>query len=240
MFQLAFAGHLLGAIDRVAPDDILADRSGQAGLEHHVHMVPGGRRHLAFQAHIELVDVGWLQELQRHLAEHRLDVDAQQLLVAFQGPGADRLLRLRPCRAVDSTASPTSTPSPAGCSRTNVRPRCCTSATTTRAACTCSWRSSRTVEAFTRSMGGQATFTRLAVTPDQIRELGLPTAPPKDGDRRAFTGETCQAEAIAPDDLAGILQTAITSRLDMDAYAAVLAREEDVRRELMERLGEAE
>lgn len=89
-------------------------------------------------------------------------------------------------------------------------------------------------------MGGQATFTRLAVTPDQIRELGLPTAPPKDGDRRAFTGETCQAEAIAPDDLAGILQTAITSRLDMDAYAAVLAREEDVRRELMERLGEAE
>jgi hypothetical protein len=36
------------------------------------------------------------------------------------------------------------------------------------------------VEAFTRELGGQATFTRLAVTPQQIGEHRLPTAPPKD------------------------------------------------------------
>src|SRR5215813_9887014 len=48
------------------------------------------------------------------------------------------------------------------------------------------------VEAFTRELGGEATFTRLAVTPEQVREFNLPTAPPKPGDRRA-SGQTCQA-----------------------------------------------
>src|SRR5262249_14548778 len=42
------------------------------------------------------------------------------------------------------------------------------------------------VEAFTRDLGGEATFTRLAVTPDQIAAYDLPTAPPKPTDRRAF------------------------------------------------------
>src|SRR5262245_65644102 len=50
------------------------------------------------------------------------------------------------------------------------------------------------VEAFTRELGGQATFTRLAVTPQQMVEYRLPTAPPKVPDNRAFSGETCQAE----------------------------------------------
>jgi hypothetical protein len=35
------------------------------------------------------------------------------------------------------------------------------------------------VEAFTRDLGGVATFTRLAVTPEQIATYGLPTAPPR-------------------------------------------------------------
>ena len=54
------------------------------------------------------------------------------------------------------------------------------------------------VEAFTRELGGSAIFTRLAVTPQQIGEYRLPTAPPKATDRRAFAGETCQAEALPP------------------------------------------
>jgi hypothetical protein len=93
------------------------------------------------------------------------------------------------------------------------------------------------VEAFTRELGGEATFTRLAVTPAQITRLGLPTAPAKLGDRRAFNGVTCQAEAIAPDDLAAILLAAIESRIDMDAYQDVLEREKEAREELLERLG---
>ena len=92
------------------------------------------------------------------------------------------------------------------------------------------------VEAFTRDLGGDATFTRLAVTPEQVREFNLPTAPPKPTDRRAFSGETCQAEALAPDVLAGILRDAIEARIDRRAFERVLRRERAVRRELMEKL----
>jgi hypothetical protein len=92
------------------------------------------------------------------------------------------------------------------------------------------------VEAFTRDLGGEATFTRLAVTPQQIVAYDLPTAPPKEGDRRAFAGLTCQAEALAPDVLAGILRDALEARVDRRAFDRVLRRERAVRRELMERL----
>jgi hypothetical protein len=74
------------------------------------------------------------------------------------------------------------------------------------------------------------------VTPRQIRDLRLPTAPPKLTDRRAFRGQTCQAEAIAPDVLADILRTAIEARIDHAAYERVLRRERKVRRELIARL----
>jgi hypothetical protein len=92
------------------------------------------------------------------------------------------------------------------------------------------------VEAFTRELGGTATFTRLAVTPEQIALYDLPTVPPKPGDRRAFNGETCQAEALAPDVLAAILRDAIEARIDRRALDRVLKRERQVRRELAHRL----
>jgi hypothetical protein len=94
------------------------------------------------------------------------------------------------------------------------------------------------VRALARDMGlhGDIRFTRLAVIPEQIDELGLLTAPPKPTDRRAFTGETVQCEAIPPDVLAGIIQAAIEARLDADAYAAVLAEEAETREFLSERL----
>jgi hypothetical protein len=92
------------------------------------------------------------------------------------------------------------------------------------------------VEAFTRDLGGKATFTRLAVTPEQIAEYGLATAPPKPTDNRAFRGVTCQAEALAPDVLANILRTAIEQRINRRAYERVLRRERQIRRELSEKL----
>jgi hypothetical protein len=92
------------------------------------------------------------------------------------------------------------------------------------------------VEAFTRELGGNATFTRLAVTPEQIERYALPTAPAKDTDKRAFSGETCQAEALAPDVLANILRTAIQQRIDNRAYESVLRRERKMRRELLKQL----
>jgi hypothetical protein len=56
------------------------------------------------------------------------------------------------------------------------------------------------VSAFTISLSCFAppTFTRLAVTPQQIVEFNLPTAPPKETDRRSFDGDTTQLEAIDP------------------------------------------
>jgi hypothetical protein len=92
------------------------------------------------------------------------------------------------------------------------------------------------VEAFTRELGGNAAFTRLAVTPEQIERYALPTAPAKDTDKRAFSGETCQAEALAPDVLANILRTAIEQRIDPRVYEQVLRRERKARRELLKQL----
>lgn len=79
-------------------------------------------------------------------------------------------------------------------------------------------------------------FTRLAVTPAQAEGMNLPSAPPKATDRRAFTGETVQAEAIPPDVLSRMVRDAIEARQDADTPGAVLAREADARADLMERL----
>ena len=88
------------------------------------------------------------------------------------------------------------------------------------------------VQALIEDLGGEVTFTRLAVTPAQIVQIGLPTAPPKDTDRRAFSGATCQAEAIAPDVLARIVRDAIDARLDRDASARVMKCERKTQRNL--------
>jgi hypothetical protein len=92
------------------------------------------------------------------------------------------------------------------------------------------------IEAFAAELGGEVTFTRLAVTPEQIARYGLPTAPPKESDRRAFHGSTCQAEALAPDVLADILRTAIEERVDRRAYERVLKREKQAQRDLIRKL----
>jgi hypothetical protein len=91
------------------------------------------------------------------------------------------------------------------------------------------------IQAFARELGGEVSFTRLAVIPEQIIRFRLPTAPPKLTDRRAFSGETCQAEALAPDVLALIQRSAIEARIDRRAYDRVLARERRIRRELGKR-----
>ena len=79
-------------------------------------------------------------------------------------------------------------------------------------------------------------FSRLAVTPSQIDELRLPTAPAKPTDRRSFTGETVQCEAIPPDVLAAIIRTAIEERFDQNAYVKVLDAEREIQTRLSPRL----
>ena len=95
---------------------------------------------------------------------------------------------------------------------------------------------SEDVTAFAESFDIPVTFTRLAVTPEQIEELALDTAPPKTSDKRAFEGETCQAEAIPPDALANILTKAVEERTDFEVRERLLERELEIQDELIERL----
>jgi len=90
------------------------------------------------------------------------------------------------------------------------------------------------VSAMARALGnGNVMFSRLAVTPEQAQRLELPTAPAKVTDRRAFYGETVQAEAIAPDAISEMVKSAIASRLCMETFRATLAREDETRAELV-------
>jgi hypothetical protein len=99
---------------------------------------------------------------------------------------------------------------------------------------------SEDIAAFVQHYKGDVEFVQVAITPDQARERNLPSAPPKETDNRGahFTdSETWQAEALDPNDLAEILESAILERMDMDAYQAVLDEEEETRQDVISRLG---
>jgi hypothetical protein len=79
-------------------------------------------------------------------------------------------------------------------------------------------------------------FVRVAVTPEQIERLELPTAPPKATDRRSvFTDTiTVQCEAIPPDQLQAEIREAIEPLTDLDLLTELTAREEAERARLIE------
>lgn len=60
-------------------------------------------------------------------------------------------------------------------------------------------------------------FQRVALTSRQVREYGLPTAPPKATDSRtkSWEGGTCQLEALPPDTIADILRNVIIESIDV-------------------------
>ncbi len=69
-------------------------------------------------------------------------------------------------------------------------------------------------------LGGDAVFERLAVTPDQIIELDLPTRPTKSTDTRArrFAGESIEVDAIPATVLRQIVEDAIVQHIDARVY----------------------
>ena len=98
------------------------------------------------------------------------------------------------------------------------------------------------IGAFLAGLGapaGWVKFQRVAVTPEQISSLGLPTAPPKATDRRGEAmAETVQAEAIPPAQLARIVTAAIEAELDLEIRGELLAVEATERAELVARVAE--
>jgi hypothetical protein len=81
---------------------------------------------------------------------------------------------------------------------------------------------------------------RLALTREQVEAWHLPTAPPKATDSRSrrFDGETCQLEALAPDQLAGLVHEAIQAELDLDRVENQVRQEREDRKELLAALPE--
>lgn len=92
------------------------------------------------------------------------------------------------------------------------------------------------LSAFVSYYGGHIEVTRLAVTPAQIQAMGLPQAPPKRTDNRAFSGLTTQAEAIPPRRLRDIVQDALSDRIDDEIFQDTLAEEEEIRLSLTTKL----
>jgi hypothetical protein len=92
------------------------------------------------------------------------------------------------------------------------------------------------VTAFAAEMGGEVYWRRIAVTPEQIRKYGLPTAPAKATDRRSFDGETVQAEALDPATLQRNLLIALEANFDNTihdtAKAVFLAERDELRRKM--------
>ena len=84
---------------------------------------------------------------------------------------------------------------------------------------------------------GLASFERVALTPEQIAEYNLPTAPAKPTDKRGNSvKETCQAEALPPDVLAGIVNQAIINKYDKAQFEADKRAEVEEREALIQRL----
>ena len=92
------------------------------------------------------------------------------------------------------------------------------------------------LQAFLDYYGGSVNMQRIAVTPDQVEELGLPTAPPKTTDRRSFVGQTTQCEAIHPSELRRILIEHVMPHIDQEIYDKTIEEEEEIRAELVKKL----
>lgn len=81
---------------------------------------------------------------------------------------------------------------------------------------------------------------RVALTADQVDEYELPTAPPKATDTRSRTwvGDTCQLEAMPPDQLAELVRGAIEAELDHELYEETIETEREERDRIIARVTE--
>jgi hypothetical protein len=90
------------------------------------------------------------------------------------------------------------------------------------------------IEQTLREMAPEAEihFERLAVTPTQIRDWGLPTRPTKLSDSRAkgFGDISVELDAIPPDRLRALVQEAIERHLPLDQYRVLQVAERNEQR----------
>jgi hypothetical protein len=79
--------------------------------------------------------------------------------------------------------------------------------------------------------GAELQFDTVAVTPEQIERLDLPTRPTKKSDSRSkgFEGESVEVDAIPPRTLRQIARRCITGHVDDGAYEQMMAAEREER-----------
>jgi hypothetical protein len=84
------------------------------------------------------------------------------------------------------------------------------------------------------SDGADITFTRLAITEQQIIDLNLPTRPTKKTDSRAknFVGESVEVDALSAESLKVLVSNAIVELIEPNAYWTVKAAEDSERETL--------
>ncbi|GGL58458.1 hypothetical protein [Wenxinia marina] len=85
-------------------------------------------------------------------------------------------------------------------------------------------------------------FNRLALTDDQVRDMALPTRPPKRtsvADQRWPHDVAAELDAIPPDDLREMVQGAIERHLPVDELETLKEIEAEERRTLMDFIGRA-
>lgn len=95
-------------------------------------------------------------------------------------------------------------------------------------------------------------FERIALTEDQVIDMGVETAPPKEGDSRrpAFVAAhpriaehlgtdeiTAQLEALTPPELVELVEGAIREHLDEEAFEEIRSSEEKLREQIRDELG---
>lgn len=79
-------------------------------------------------------------------------------------------------------------------------------------------------------------FERLAVTPEQIDEYHLPTRPTKSSNHsRGFVGESVEVDALPPNVLRQLVETAITQHIDQHALEMTRVAEQS-EREVLQRM----
>jgi hypothetical protein len=99
----------------------------------------------------------------------------------------------------------------------------------------------RVVEKGVREFAPEAdiNFTRVAVTPQQIVDLALPTRPTKTADSRSksFAGGSVEVDAIDPATLRGMVEPCIKQHIDDQAYERLIEIEA-AERETLEEIAE--
>lgn len=99
----------------------------------------------------------------------------------------------------------------------------------------------RSVQENLSKMGCDIEVTRIALNPDQIRELGLPSAPAKETDTRARTWSgagVVELDAVEPTILSRIVTTTLTHHFDESLSTALETREATEREEYRRTLTE--